>query len=1061
MDRSLYVHDYSDDELYDLLDVNNPTDRELEARIYQLMQTYANQPDWYQFFSDVFHRFFDPPQEGLENPSTNATATPAKDPPVNPVTQVTTIQQYAKGKLNPLLKETIRRIVSIDSQFRDKKLFPYSTAFTFNLSEPLKDVVSLKLYSIQLPFTWYTVSTGFGYNMFYLKATAPGINNGKYDYPITIPPGNYQAAQFETAINKAIAQQQNAHPDVLFGQTKVTYDTNRARLTTTVDLKYVVNEAYYQWTPVQNDHAIPALLGYTQSSYVPTAITTRATFVPPTLTHTVNASNNTFYVLVYQGPDRYNPQQDPDPTGPTTSYVYQRIPVTLTSNGSKITADTLVSDINAQLQANSVFHGSSKVTPHVQGNGHTVYQFNLRLARGAKNDVNVKTCVYFPPTTPPALQLFYALDTSYTNTCFSFSGPVQELSDIVSDLPSERTTYTFDAAPTITFTCIEPGYTFPPGGTVITVPDLVGNRVTLATYLDKVNGALSSYKNENHMNPYIDAQIMLDANNVPTFQIDIAQTLDNSNFMIDLTGSVLDVACKLPPNVTTSTGSTFGVGTYAVRDARTTSAADYSDPRVGHNAVTVRATGPYNLGREVTLYLDIPGSANVGVYPSIDSLVGAVNRAFQSNRNPHANTEKCLLSSSIVGSSGEVHLTMQMDVRAYLNETSYQMVLSEPSWSTYLEFASTPYMLQTQTNVNGGLVAVVAAQDAVYSNMLTLTNDNNTFSIDPLLYNNELGPVYTREGTYQIPITLTLPVNQTYTKEQIVDNINACLAKDPRTQGSSIDITGQHTVFRLTVNQVFTTKDYELVFYDSVGFTHCNFGLPINVTRQSTLGWTLGYRNDTVYPLTPEYQVTNTTSSETYYGDYTNQAYTYDVNTNIATLEADTCLTTNIYSYALLLLDDYTQNHLNDGLVTIMGPDESIPLPSYATRQSIMCNPQTKTLSIGGSTLSPITNNQMTTKQIYAANQLLASQTSKGITVPAGPSVQDIFALIPVKTQGMQPGQSYIEFGGTMQNQDRLYFGPVNIRRMSIQLLNDKGTLLDLNGANWSFSLLVEQMYTK
>ena len=73
--------------------------------------------------------------------------------------------------------------------------------------------------------------------------------------------------------------------------------------------------------------------------------------------------------------------------------------------------------------------------------------------------------------------------------------------------------------------------------------------------------------------------------------------------------------------------------------------------------------------------------------------------------------------------------------------------------------------------------------------------------------------------------------------------------------------------------------------------------------------------------------------------------------------------------------------------------------------------------------------------------------------------MQDIFGIIPVKTAGMSIGSVYVEFGGTLQQQQRLYFGPVNIHRMTIKLLNDRGNMVDLNGANWSFSLVCEQLY--
>ena len=98
--------------------------------------------------------------------------------------------EYANGKLNPLLQQTIKRIISIDSQYRDNKR-TLSTEFTFNLSDPLKDVVSLKLYSVQIPYTWYTINNNFGSNFFIFKGYSDGINNGNHDYQIDIAAGNY------------------------------------------------------------------------------------------------------------------------------------------------------------------------------------------------------------------------------------------------------------------------------------------------------------------------------------------------------------------------------------------------------------------------------------------------------------------------------------------------------------------------------------------------------------------------------------------------------------------------------------------------------------------------------------------------------------------------------------------------------------------------------------------------------------------------------------------------------------------------------------------------------
>ena len=45
------------------------------------------------------------------------------------------------------------------------------------------------------------------------------------------------------------------------------------------------------------------------------------------------------------------------------------------------------------------------------------------------------------------------------------------------------------------------------------------------------------------------------------------------------------------------------------------------------------------------------------------------------------------------------------------------------------------------------------------------------------------------------------------------------------------------------------------------------------------------------------------------------------------------------------------------------------------------------------------------------------------------------------------------------QDNDRNYFGPVNITKFRVQLLNDHGDIVNLNGANWSFSFVCEYLY--
>jgi hypothetical protein len=166
-------------------------------------------------------------------------------------------------------------------------------------------------------------------------------------------------------------------------------------------------------------------------------------------------------------------------------------------------------------------------------------------------------------------------------------------------------------------------------------------------------------------------------------------------------------------------------------------------------------------------------------------------------------------------------------------------------------------------------------------------------------------------------------------------------------------------------------------------------------------------------------------------------------------------------------MDDFNQNHLNDGLVTLSPADTTVTLPSYANRSNFTCDPVTGLLTYNTNIINPTTNSRLTQNQIYAITEtangsssaITRSSTISSKSFGTGPFVKDVFALIPIKTSGMQNGSVYVDFSGTLQNQERVYFGPVNIHRMSISLVSDRGDVVNLNGTNWSFSFLCEQLY--
>ena len=248
MKEEYNIKDYNDEEMYKILNLESDvSDRVLEGKIIQLHRKYKNMQSeagdkLATFFKEMHEYFFNEKEEKIENfenqeekgENTNTSLLNIKkkelkkndkeeeeregerpkvliedrylneedettDEPVVLTKEIST----SKGKLNPLIQDTIKRVISIDSQYRDDKT-KLATDFTFNLSEPLKDVVSLSLYSVQIPYTWYTVNSNFGSNFFFLAGDEVGINNDSFNYKIEIPAGNYTADNLVLAINESI-----------------------------------------------------------------------------------------------------------------------------------------------------------------------------------------------------------------------------------------------------------------------------------------------------------------------------------------------------------------------------------------------------------------------------------------------------------------------------------------------------------------------------------------------------------------------------------------------------------------------------------------------------------------------------------------------------------------------------------------------------------------------------------------------------------------------------------------------------------------------------------------
>lgn len=252
----------------------------------------------------------------------------------------------------------------------------------------------------------------------------------------------------------------------------------------------------------------------------------------------------------------------------------------------------------------------------------------------------------------------------------------------------------------------------------------------------------------------------------------------------------------------------------------------------------------------------------------------------------------------------------------------------------------------------------------------------------------------------------------------------------------------------------------QILFYDvnaqlTCGTTYCTQTNTIN----QTLGWIMGYRMPYIYA---------------------------DASGNYAPALLD------LYGpkYLILAIDDFNQNHINNGLVTITESSKSLKLPTYYN-PSIPYTCTTAGLNAGNSNLAvdvallsgsnsnglllaeklnlnykqvpqvlPSAPRTLTQAQIYSINEIIKNNERNTNYRTKAPSSSDTFALIPIKHSNTNTtGDMYIEFGGSLQDNKRIYFGPVNIERMRVKLMDDKGNTVNMNGADWSVTLISENLY--
>jgi len=1143
MDGNYDISSYSDEDCFTILNLNNPSDRELEMTILEFMDKYQEKSKrLYQFFESMYDRFFDDEEddevEGFEgaerqesgtktityadpnslpldipssgipagyirvnvgtdrkpiykmkatvtrdstisvdrqqyeneqgNPEYAAAQTASTSPKgrgvgfgdkklidINEVTSVKKddVQQVSqtdyvkdKFKLNPVKRETIFKMISVDSQFREDASTTNASSFTMNLSESIDNVISMKLYSVQIPYTWYTINSSFGSNFFYIKGNSPGIDNGDHDIKVEIPSGNYTPPQFADTIQGVFDLYKTGSKDISLGDTKIVYNTTNAKILFEFDLKKKYNETDYQlyfptWfsptVDANKTKSIPSFFGFNHNYYYP-YIAYSDQFIPE------NVSNITIFEL------RTQDTMDSSANNYFTIYRYigtsllqsTRILDTIRIQFNKSTQNysriELEEDINTQLRSNSLLDSLFSRFTRVNLSAISSYfEIAVKLDRSKIEHIdNSKLAIQFPAETSTGSNHIWTGKTS----CFEFKQDIIELNEVVSETETVLTNYMIDISANIRIECTKPGYDVEENTRMITVP--TSNNAEgylLSEYISAINAAIQSM-NVTTILPGVqngefnlpNTKFYINANDYATFDFDIIRIFTQQDYVVDLTSCFLSTApFSFNNSISDLTNADF---------TRTTSFSATVGLNINSNNNKIVLRPKESSGNKNADPIEL--RFTTGIYGTLNLLSTQINRDFgnfidQDGEQIMKGSEISFLNSTV---------SLLFNIRKILTENDYKVTFLNNTWSDDLYFDSSYNLI----NFGIGNKSSISGSTKVYPNIMTLTSTNNQFVFKP--YINGVA-----DATGANDITFEIDIGD-YSRKQLKDKIQMLFNNNPLTIGSTITFVtignSEYTNIRMNINKTYTSEDYKLVFYDPISFVTCNVGVVQNVTWDSTIGWILGFHSFTEYSLrdliTQDFNLYPNNLYSDLVGVYTNSLST---GKKIA-IQGDSALITTLYNYLLVVLDDFIQNHVNAGLITITSLENDIALPTYASRLAFQCDPITGQRVAVSATNSSNTN--LSARQLYAANQILDNKRTKAKSYAAGPYLKDVFALIPLKLTGMTFGQTYMEFGGTLQNQDRKYFGPVRIQKLSVKLMNDKGSIVNLNGANWSFCVICE-----
>ena len=350
--------------------------------------------------------------------------------------------------------------------------------------------------------------------------------------------------------------------------------------------------------------------------------------------------------------------------------------------------------------------------------------------------------------------------------------------------------------------------------------------------------------------------------------------------------------------------------------------------------------------------------------------------------------------------------------------------------------SSTDFTLDLSDHIKNALSLKLFSYQIPYSwYTVDATLGTSCFWVD---YSNNSYPIQIEDGNYSREQLITAIQAQFDASLNVTMSPNLDISYNP--------VNGRCVFYFATQNT--TPFVVNIIFYNKDRNNSCN-GLCGNTMKvNNNLGWLLGYRTNT------DTELKIVVDSSLNYLDASSPPKI------INGIRSQSSIDVYGTKYLMVVLDDFNQNHLNSGLINIVDTDTSLSVPDYFN-ESIphVCAPDPAL----NNTVSPFYVQSMprslTKVQIDSINKRLDNMKNTYKNRITGPTTTDVFAVIPLKKQGFETGDMIVDFGNSLMINTRTYFGPVNITRLRVTLQDDKGNIINMHGADWSVSIIVETLY--